>query len=111
MIGVFFFCMKPLCGAYIVLSRLSAEVFMKKRRLLLPLVFLLCSVLICCLTVGLFMLSGGQIEQPAAPPDAEQTQPESPKEPRFTVILDAGHGGEDGGAVGVGGLVEKDLNL
>lgn len=27
------------------------------------------------------------------------------------VILDAGHGGRDGGAVGVTGLVEKDLNL
>lgn len=28
-----------------------------------------------------------------------------------TVILDAGHGGEDGGAVGVNGVFEKDLNL
>ncbi len=28
-----------------------------------------------------------------------------------TVILDAGHGGEDGGAVGKGGVKEKDLNL
>ncbi len=28
-----------------------------------------------------------------------------------TVIIDAGHGGEDGGAVGVDGVVEKDLNL
>ncbi len=27
------------------------------------------------------------------------------------VILDAGHGGEDGGAVGVNGVFEKDLNL
>jgi len=27
------------------------------------------------------------------------------------VLIDAGHGGEDGGAVGVDGLVEKDLNL
>ena len=27
------------------------------------------------------------------------------------IILDAGHGGEDGGAVGVGGIVEKDINL
>ena len=28
-----------------------------------------------------------------------------------TVILDAGHGGEDGGAVGIDGTVEKDINL
>lgn len=28
-----------------------------------------------------------------------------------TIILDAGHGGEDGGAVGVDGIVEKDINL
>ncbi|MCL2107586.1 MAG: N-acetylmuramoyl-L-alanine amidase [Oscillospiraceae bacterium] len=27
------------------------------------------------------------------------------------VLIDAGHGGEDGGAVGVEGLVEKDINL
>lgn len=28
-----------------------------------------------------------------------------------TVIIDAGHGGEDGGAIGVNGVLEKDLNL
>ncbi len=27
------------------------------------------------------------------------------------ILLDAGHGGEDGGAIGVGGIIEKDLNL
>ena len=31
--------------------------------------------------------------------------------PYPTVILDAGHGGEDGGAVGVNGVMEKDINL
>lgn len=30
---------------------------------------------------------------------------------KFTVIVDAGHGGMDGGAVGVDGIVEKDINL
>lgn len=29
----------------------------------------------------------------------------------LTVVIDAGHGGEDGGAVGIGGTAEKDLNL
>lgn len=28
-----------------------------------------------------------------------------------TIIVDAGHGGEDGGAVGVDGVLEKDINL
>lgn len=28
-----------------------------------------------------------------------------------TVVIDAGHGGEDGGAVGVTGVLEKDVNL
>ena len=29
----------------------------------------------------------------------------------FTVVLDAGHGAPDGGAVGPGGTEEKDINL
>lgn len=28
-----------------------------------------------------------------------------------TVLIDPGHGGEDGGAVGIGGVMEKDINL
>ena len=35
----------------------------------------------------------------------------SPTFPAKTVILDAGHGGEDGGASSADGLLEKDLNL
>ena len=30
---------------------------------------------------------------------------------RKTIIIDAGHGGEDGGAIGVNGILEKELNL
>ena len=30
---------------------------------------------------------------------------------RKTVIVDAGHGGDDGGAIGIDGTVEKDINL
>jgi len=29
----------------------------------------------------------------------------------ITIIIDAGHGGEDGGAVGISGVLEKDINL
>ena len=35
----------------------------------------------------------------------------SPYESLPVVIIDAGHGGEDGGAVGVNGCAEKDINL
>lgn len=31
--------------------------------------------------------------------------------PNYTIIIDAGHGGEDGGAVGKDGTLEKDINL
>ena len=34
-----------------------------------------------------------------------------PEKPAITVVLDAGHGGVDGGAVGVDGSIEKERNL
>ncbi len=45
--------------------------------------------------------------------DTQDTQPPPPSkyENCPTVIIDAGHGGEDGGAVGVDGSLEKHLNL
>jgi len=39
------------------------------------------------------------------------TQDTTTPPPNVTIIIDAGHGGEDGGAVGVNGVYEKDLNL
>ena len=42
---------------------------------------------------------------------AVSTEASSETNAEFTVIIDAGHGGEDGGAVGVDGSFEKDLNL
>ena len=43
--------------------------------------------------------------------ESEQTGLEDASLARFTVVLDAGHGGEDGGAVSASGIYEKDLNL
>ena len=41
----------------------------------------------------------------------EQISNENPSNSLRRVVLDPGHGGEDGGAVGVDGVVEKDINL
>ena len=35
----------------------------------------------------------------------------SSQQPDCTVVIDAGHGGEDGGALGISGIPEKDINL
>lgn len=43
--------------------------------------------------------------------DADVSNPELIDPSRPIVIIDAGHGGEDGGAVGKNGVYEKDLNL
>jgi len=50
---------------------------------------------------------------PRSPEAAQQSAP--PSEPRFdrlvTIAIDAGHGGEDPGARGPGGLIEKEVTL
>ena len=66
--------------------------------------FLISTLAIGAMIVGLFFLSGGKLV-----PDLDVTA--EPTQPVRTVVIDAGHGGEDGGAVGVTGLLEKDLNL
>jgi len=82
---------------------------MKLGRLWAVVAFLMIGVVICVATVGLFFLSGGTVSpEQETLPEAPQNQPEGPLR---VVVIDAGHGGEDGGAVGVSGLVEKDLNL
>ena len=51
--------------------------------------------------------------KPAHSPDtADDTIPEETDSKEYPlVIIDAGHGGEDGGAIGINGAFEKDINL
>ncbi len=49
-------------------------------------------------------------KSPKAPPGVLQNIEETEKK-QYTVIIDAGHGGEDGGTIGKNGAYEKDINL
>jgi N-acetylmuramoyl-L-alanine amidase len=69
--------------------------------------FLLFIVIFSAITLGisaLFLLLSGEMPVMSATEEDDGAD-------RLVVILDAGHGGEDGGAVGVDGTKEKDLNL
>ena len=58
----------------------------------------------------LFALLFGIAEKTRAKTELDAFEAESESTLK-TVVLDAGHGGEDGGAVAFDGTVEKDLNL
>lgn len=61
------------------------------------------------LFIILFILSALMLWNAADRLDAEDASAEGVL--KRTVIIDAGHGGPDGGAVGISGSVEKDINL
>ncbi len=70
----------------------------------IPLKFLLFLIIFTLIAAGFSFLA----KRYGTPTQAVQNQPERKK---FCVVLDAGHGGEDGGAVSGSGIYEKDLNL
>ncbi len=53
----------------------------------------------------------GDLPSPAASSGGMEMAPSLPSPSAMTIVLDAGHGGEDSGAVGRNGLLEKDLVL
>ena len=55
----------------------------------------------------LFCYLGERASSPLSPTTATQQLSSTPR----TVVIDAGHGGEDGGAVSAMGVCEKDINL
>ena len=71
------------------------------------------TALFCAVSV-LFVLSvlalSEQLDQ-LVPPILPKDSPSVKDEGKKVLILDAGHGGEDGGASGVNGTLEKELNL
>lgn len=77
-----------------------------RRALVSVALYLALSLLAAAATLGLCFLAVLGIERlPAIPADAEQAA-HAP-----ILVIDAGHGGEDGGASGANGLCEKDVNL
>lgn len=63
----------------------------KRKRVLLV---ILCVVLVFCLAMAFFVVKNVSASKYI-----------------YTIVIDAGHGGNDGGSVGVSGTVEKDINL
>ena len=60
-------------------------------------------------SLGIFCALNSKKESTAPPPSTPPSTEPYPTYP--TVIIDAGHGGEDGGAIGKNGAYEKDINL
>ncbi len=72
----------------------------------LVLIFIALSAAFCLLCVGMALLF-----RIACPPDLAAASGGAPAGERYSVVLDPGHGGEDGGCSGKDGTTEKDINL
>lgn len=85
---------------------MKATVKNRKKYIALYLLF----ALLLCASLSLLMLVGEKISDTD---EGVETETESETE-TYTdpiVVIDAGHGGEDGGTVGKNGVFEKDINL
>ncbi len=82
----------------------------------MPLLFAAFTALLC---VCAWCLSGAWATKDATPPsadvevvgDTQEPKDDPPSAPWQVVVIDAGHGGEDCGAISANGLYEKDVNL
>lgn len=80
---------------------------MKALKIFLP-IFLIILVFSFVAVFNFFILkdSGNDSQPPKSEAPVKEDRQNLP-----TVIIDAGHGGEDGGAIGLNGAYEKDINL
>ena len=79
---------------------------MKATKLFFCLFFVLLAFFILSLVIFFFLnYKTKEATQP------QETQIQEPSVSYPTIIIDAGHGGEDGGAIGKNGAYEKDINL
>ena len=84
---------------------------MRTQRALFPCLMLL-SVVVLTALLGLFARSATATAAQERPADGITAEGESSApSPIRTVVIDAGHGGEDCGALSAAGLLEKDVNL
>ena len=81
-------------------------------RTALPRLILLLVACTALLALTAFLLGGSPTARARATPRTEAAGgSESASRPFACVVIDAGHGGEDGGASSAAGLVEKNVNL
>ena len=80
---------------------------MKTAKLFFYLFFVL--ILFLTLSLAFFCFFNRNAQENSSEQTEYQKQEDVPYYP--TVIIDAGHGGEDGGAIGKNGAYEKDINL
>lgn len=72
----------------------------------IALAFLALAVVFCLLCAGMTLLFGYLTSRPYASESGG-----TPSGERYAVVIDPGHGGEDGGCSGRDGTTEKDINL
>ena len=75
-------------------------------------IFIIFSFFLCATLTALMALGIWSFRTPEEKEDTEYEE-QSDISPAYDpiVIIDAGHGGEDGGTVGINGVLEKDINL